>query len=355
LKTKLLYIACVLYSLGSSAQYTQIPDPGFEQWLIDNGGDSEGILNGQTLTADISGITEIEILDAAAIIDFTGLQDFASLEMFECALSNCTAIDFTGNPLLTSLTLLGNDLLTNIDLSNCVLLDFLFVNQNKLQSLDVTNNSLLTSISCSDNQIEILDISNNPVLRDLLCPNNNLTTLIIGQNDVLIRVGCAVNELETIDTSGAIVLERFSASSNKLKTVDLRNGNNTNISEFSLLDNPELQCVYVDDVNYSNANWVDGIDDPTVFAADESECALGLENISETAISIYPNPAFEQFSIVAENILQIELYFLKGERLLKRTHYTASQPIDISSLAAGVYILKLQTPQGISSRKLVKR
>lgn len=92
MKLRLLYIACLLYALGSSAQYSQIPDPGFEQWLIDNGGDSEGILNGQTLTADISGITEIEILDAAAITNFTGLQDFASLEMFECVFNNSAFI-----------------------------------------------------------------------------------------------------------------------------------------------------------------------------------------------------------------------------------------------------------------------
>ncbi|MFT5862513.1 MAG: hypothetical protein ACI828_001162 [Flavobacteriales bacterium] len=275
--------------------------------------------------------------------------------MFECGLSNCTAIDFTGNPLLTSLTVVGNELLTSIDLSTCTLLDFLFVNQNKLQSLDVTNNPLLTSLSCSDNEIDTMDLTNNTILRSAICTTNKLTAITIGQTNSLLVLGCSFNELETLDASGATALIKFTAIGNKLKTVDFRNGNNTLITNFSLLDNPELQCVYVDDVNYSTTNWVDGVDDTSVFAANESECALGLENISASVITIYPNPAFEQFSIVAENILQLELYSLKGELLLQRRHYIASQPIDISSLAAGVYILKLQTPQGISSRKLVKR
>ncbi len=42
-------------------QYTQVPDPNFEQALIDLGIDSEGILDGQFLTADAETITLLEI------------------------------------------------------------------------------------------------------------------------------------------------------------------------------------------------------------------------------------------------------------------------------------------------------
>jgi len=45
-------IICLFFSAISFAQYTAIPDPNFEQWLLDNGIDSEATLDGQILTSD---------------------------------------------------------------------------------------------------------------------------------------------------------------------------------------------------------------------------------------------------------------------------------------------------------------
>ena len=37
----------------------------------------------------------------------------------------------------------------------------------------------------------------------------------------------------------------------------LKNGNNTNISQFSITGNTNLTCIEVDDVNYSTTNWTE--------------------------------------------------------------------------------------------------
>src|SRR5690554_3111579 len=43
------------------AQYTLIPDPNFEQALIDLGIDSGGVVNGQVLTSDIETVVALDI------------------------------------------------------------------------------------------------------------------------------------------------------------------------------------------------------------------------------------------------------------------------------------------------------
>lgn len=58
MKNVILLISCILFLQQVSAQYTQVPDPNFEQALIDLGIDSEGTLDGQFLTADANGVLE---------------------------------------------------------------------------------------------------------------------------------------------------------------------------------------------------------------------------------------------------------------------------------------------------------
>src|SRR5699024_7349674 len=72
-----------LIGLGSTwfahSQYTQIPDPGFEQALIDLGIDSEGVLDGQVLTSDIENVEELILFDIH-YENLIGLEDFTSLK-----------------------------------------------------------------------------------------------------------------------------------------------------------------------------------------------------------------------------------------------------------------------------------
>ncbi len=51
MKYFILFFCGLLFIQHAFGQYTQLPDPNFEQALIDLGIDSEGILDGQFLTA----------------------------------------------------------------------------------------------------------------------------------------------------------------------------------------------------------------------------------------------------------------------------------------------------------------
>ena len=77
MKTALLFILLITSPL-LFAQTTAIPDPNFEQALIDMGHDD--VLDGQVLTAKIDTLMS---LNGAGknISDFTGISDLLSLEL----------------------------------------------------------------------------------------------------------------------------------------------------------------------------------------------------------------------------------------------------------------------------------
>jgi len=66
-----------------------------------------------------------------------------------------------------------------------------------------------------------------------------------------------------LDLSNNTALADLNCSSNQLlSSLNLKNGNNTDIivDYLDLTNNPNLSCIQVDDVAYSNANWSDNKD-----------------------------------------------------------------------------------------------
>jgi hypothetical protein len=64
MKLKLL-LFFLLYSTSTIAQYTQIPDPEFERFLIFNGYDSFPI-DGKVLTSNINTVTKLDFVTGGA-------------------------------------------------------------------------------------------------------------------------------------------------------------------------------------------------------------------------------------------------------------------------------------------------
>lgn len=93
----------------------------------------------------------------------------------------------------------------------------------------------------------------------------------------------------------------------------------------------------------------------------EVDFALGLpkQKISETGLSVFPNPAQNQFTIrsVAEPIEQIELYDLQGRILLSHIPLKPEVEIEVKIddyiLPKQCYFLKIKTASGIVVRKLI--
>ena len=118
-----IYIT-LLFTISFLKGYTQttlIPDPVFEQLLITKGIDTDGLVNGQMLTADALTVTQLtlespqifvnNISNLAGIEAFTNLE---KLEVYEASLFN-SGIDISSLTKLNFLAIIHSNLL-NIDL-----------------------------------------------------------------------------------------------------------------------------------------------------------------------------------------------------------------------------------------------
>lgn len=275
--------------IGDACELTLIPDPNFEQALIDLGIDSDGMVNGQMLTTDAIGVTYLDISNKS-INDLTGIEAFSSLATLFCYENQITNLDVSHNSnltqlicynnLLTSLEITNNgDLellrcsnnqLTNIDVSNNPQLISLWINDNSLTNINVSTNTLLEVLYCRDNNLTSIDLTNNPLLRAFTCSNNLVTALDVTLNTALESLYCENNQITQLDLSTLVNLINFNGSTNLFSILDVRNGNNTSISTFNASSNPNLFCIYVDDPVYSTSNWTN-IDPQATFTDDPTD------------------------------------------------------------------------------------
>ncbi|RUT70772.1 T9SS C-terminal target domain-containing protein [Flavobacterium cupreum] len=144
------------YNLDCTA-YTLIPDPKFEQKLIDLGIDKDG-KNGKVLTASIAVVKDLNV-QFSEIADLTGIEDFTSLEFLNCQYNNLTSLNLSKNLNLTELYCHEN-LLTVLDVAVNSNLTTLQVNKNKIKSLDLSKNKKLVSLNASENDLNYLNLQN---------------------------------------------------------------------------------------------------------------------------------------------------------------------------------------------------
>ncbi|CAL2080561.1 Gliding motility-associated-like protein [Tenacibaculum sp. 190524A05c] len=219
-------ISFFFISIVYSQSMTFVPDDNFEQVLIDQGFDTPP-LDDFVPTDNIKDVDELFILNFN-ISDLTGIEDFRALEHLQ----------------------INNNNLTELDVSSLTKLQTLACENNKLTKLDITWNTRLENLFIDNNEIEVLDTTNNPLL-EFITINNN--------------------KIQSLDLSGSEFLKLVELDNNKLNFVDLRNENNTNIETITIRNNPNLTCIFVDDVSYSNTNWTNK-DATSFYVETEREC-----------------------------------------------------------------------------------
>ena len=215
MKKLLLILLCV--PLIGFGQQTYVPDDNFEQALIDLGYDN--ILDNYVTTDSIYSIESLRLFDNN-ISDLTGIEDFILLTQLECSFNPITELDISKNINLTDLVVRGCD---------------------KLKALDISQNISLTELHCIINRLTNLDVSNNINLNILHCYQNQLTILDVSQNTALIDLACRDNHLISLDLRNG----NYKNSKLKYKNID-----------FDLRGNPNLTCINVDNVSWSNINLI---------------------------------------------------------------------------------------------------
>lgn len=305
--------AALLHLSKVKAQVTTIPDPIFEQYLIDFGMDSDQTINGQVLTSDIDNRTFLQINESPPfyfINDFTGIQDFAALETFFFVGTNVIDLDF------------GN-------LDNLVYVE-----------------------GISNTDLALIDLSACDNLETFIMSNTSLITLNLPLTVTLDLFECDDGLLESIDLSPYINLTRIRVTDNMLTNLNMASGNNMIIEDFFASGNPNLQCIIVDDTDYSSANWTN-IDSTTTFVESQAECdALSIEEFNFIELHMYPNPTNDFFQINTDaEISKIDIIDLTGK--IVKSFKSQRDGYSTSKLSEGLYIINIQTSKGEISRKLI--
>ena len=306
---KRLFTLLILFPILGFSQTTAIPDANFEQALIDLGFDT-GIPDGSVPTANITSVDTLD-LSNLNISDLTGIEDFSALVFFLCI----------------------NNQLTNLDLSNNILLKTVSCYNNQLVSINVSQNTALQVLQCQNNQLSTLDVSNNVGLLNLVCHNNQITTLDASHNTSIVVLNCGFNNLSCLN----------------LKNVDTS-------AYFTAYSNPNLSCIEVDYPSQSTANWT-YIDSGVTFS---TNCNYPINCYSPSVlseinneISIYPNPTNNLVQIKTENYngtISIELYDFTG-RLLATTNNTS---LALADYPVGIYLIKVAYGDKSEELRVVK-
>jgi hypothetical protein len=231
-------------------------------------------------------------------------------------------------------------------------LEILIGTDNQISALDVTNNTMLTTLEVGNNQLSTLDLTNNTQLSVLECYANQLTALDVSNNLLLTKLVCGFNQIPSLDLSAHAVLNYFACQSNNMTSLNVANGNNSNMpnASFGATSNPNLTCITVDDVAYSDANWAN-IDLATSFS---TNCAaLSVDDFSLNTVSIYPNPTTSVLNIKTDsNLKRATIYSVLGTKILE----TSSKNITTSNLNKGIYLIKIEDENGnISTKRFIKQ
>lgn len=207
---------------------------------------------------------------------------------------------------------------------------------------------------CYQNDIASLDLTQNTSLIRLWCHINQLVSLDLSQNTDLEWLQSGANKLSVLDVSQNTALTKFESLANQLSYLNIKNGNNSNFTEFKATNNPNLTCIEVDDKAYSAANWTN-IDPASTFVDSQAECnALAIEDFEIAGFMMYPNPVQNQLTITGKNmnIDEIRVFDHTG-RMIRNINWKGNST-NLNNLAPGIYILRIKTDQGTTARKMLK-
>jgi hypothetical protein len=332
----------------------------------------------QLTQLDVSQNSKLKIL----AINYNFLQEIDvsnNPELFRLAfeVNNISALNIANNLLLEELFVTGNNIaaldvtlntkLTNLDCSNnrineldvtfCTELKTLKFDRNSIDSIDLQQNTKLDFLMCHSNQLTELDLTGNTLLTYLSASGNNLSELEVRHNPLLRFFFVHDNQITQLDLSNNPDLFRVICNNNALTSLDIKNGNNGFIDTFNALNNQDLQCIQVDNIFFSNANW-NQVDNGVLFS---TACAtLATEDLSlKQSISLYPNPTQDRMKISHQGNITIQpiaIYTLNGTKIQQKKFDNSSinDEVDLSRLSSGVYLLKLVSEEGQWIQKIIK-
>jgi len=302
---QLLLLLLLFFVNINVAQTTAIPDQNFEQALIDLGIDSDSTVNGQVLTADISGIVELDFtgLFPSTITDFTGIEDFTALEVLNLKSADVYLSEDKANTFNSNLNL--REFLA-VDLSDDSGPSMTF------KSLDFSNLVNIELISLINNKGDtVLNLSN---------PNANFVNL-------------------TIDLSH----DNFEFGYNRLVCIEVNDpqaadANNYPYNTWDIISEPPVNGYTYVIYNFS------------------SNCNLSTSSFSALKdVKMVPNPVKDKLNIENPQQIgldQVDVFDMTGKKV--KSFSSFDEAINVESLEQGVYFVKVKSKNSTKTFKVMK-
>ncbi len=273
----------------------------------------------------------------------------ANSNVQQITLSNnsLSAIDLTQCPGLITLYL-NNNVIGSLDVTQNLFLRNLQCPENNMSSIDLSNSDSLTQLDLSYTNITALDLSNNLKLINFNCNGNNISQIDLSQNSLLKVFNCSDSQFTDLDLSSNPVLNDLNCANNQLVSLNIANGNNTNMY-INATGNINLGCIQVDDSTYSANNWSGDIH-PSSYFSENCSGAVGLNEQEVEVLSVYPNPCFDRLNIEG-TVLSVEVYDLSG----KVVQSEQTNSFSVENLKKGMYLIKIETPDGLRRAQFIKQ
>ena len=290
-------------------------------------------------------------------LDFSNL---LNLEELSVKNTNFTTIDLSQNTNLKKLSIFATDI-TSIDLSNNLALEDFSSGGAPLSFLNLANNINLKKLEIQGATYSSIDLSQNINLEHIACYGATVLNFDLSNNINLTYFGCGNNLFTTLDLSNNINLQSFVSQGNTfLQTINLKNGNNSNISNFEVLNHPNLTKVCVDDVSYAINNFTN-IDNSNVFNICNELSIADSQYLGD--VKIYPNPLLDNtLNIEVNSSIEVkELFFIdlsgRSIKIDSNNINQANNQIVINSelISSDFFFLKVVTNEGVFVKKIFKK
>ena len=313
------------------------------------------VAKGSTIKFSLMGnrIPELSKIVCGNKIQYAVIDDAAHKTINVQVPTDATEIVIYGN--VSNFNCSGNrDNLTNVSISNNPELLSLNCSANAIGNLYLDNNNLLTLI-CGSTKIGYLDVSMNTNLFSLWCDSTNISSLDLRYNDQLQMLNLSANpKLTRLNIEGADRLLRIAIDGCRFSDCGLdsifkalpvhipMDNAMIFIKNSSVSNNPGVDGCR--DTIATNKHWIvlnkngsrihnttytcgSGTDIPTVFAE---------------GFTISPNPSKDFVTIESPATdEEIAVTDLSGRKLLTARIADGKAVLDISSLAEGIYLVRI--------------
>ena len=205
-------------------------------------------------TSSVKLPTSVEeiVLDGMTKLTTLSISQLPNLRMFHMYNSGITDLNFSANPVLSSVVVTGDEdqkqVLNSLNLENCNGLENIDVRYTTIKTLTMKHLPFVRSLMLLYNDVTSTTIEDCAEFNDITCNDNVLGTLCLTNNPLLQAINTENNKLQVLIADNCPKLGRVQAFNNQLMWLDLKDVKKGNVDESTLkIDNqqPSVQAVKI--------------------------------------------------------------------------------------------------------------